>query len=255
LTFLQRVGDNGVLGLGVNGFDYGEWEITTATQPEGTSGVISPSTLVLNIAYSAKFTESIYGGVNIKAYSSKISNMSTVGMCFDAGVQYIPEANTDWKFGITLKNIGTNLEYRGDGSSVTLPAPTFGTTYTKSWSEKSARFELPTQLAMGISYDMHIGEAQRLTLAGAFTSNSFESDFFQVGAEYGFKQIFMVRAGYQIWGDADGGQNSAIGGFSGGFTFQVPISSENNSVLGIDYSYRDTNPFSGVHSIGINVAL
>ena len=163
LTFLQRVGENGVLGLGINGFSYGEWEITTASQPDGTSGVISPSSIVINVAYSQKFTEAIYGGINIKAYSSQISNMRTTGLCFDAGVQYIPELNDRWKFGITLKNVGTSLEYSGDGQSVTLPAPTFGTTYTKSWEEKSAKFELPTQLAMGLSYDFRIAEEQRIT--------------------------------------------------------------------------------------------
>src|SRR6056300_1274979 len=35
-TLVQRVSDVGVLSLGLNAFDYGEWEVTTADQPEGT---------------------------------------------------------------------------------------------------------------------------------------------------------------------------------------------------------------------------
>jgi hypothetical protein len=38
-----------------------------------------------------------------------------------------------------------------------------------------------------------------------------------------------------------------------GFTVSVPFSKEKNSGIGIDYSYRATNPFSGVHSVGIKL--
>ena len=89
----------------------------------------------------------------------------------------------------------------------------------------------------------------------AFTSNSFESDFFQLGAEYGFKDILMVRAGYKFWTDSEEGKASALTGLAAGVTFQVPLSKSNNSVLGIDYSYRATNPFQGIHSVGIIVGL
>jgi hypothetical protein len=256
LSFIQRVSDNGVLGVAINGFDYGEWEVTTATQPDGTSGVIKPAAIVINIAYSQKFTESIYGGINIKAYNSSISNMKTTGLCFDAGVQYIPENNDAWKFGITLKNIGPALKYSGDGSSVILPVPTFGTSYTQAWDGKTATFELPTQLAMGLSYDFTLAEDHRLTAAGAFTSNSFEKDFFQVGAEYSFKEVFMVRGGYKIYNQGGDDLRPALTGLTAGFTAQLPLSKENKgSFLGLDYSYRATNPFQGVHSVGIMVGF
>ncbi len=257
LTFVQRVGSNGVLGIGITGFDYGEWEITTANQPDGTSGVIAPSAVIINVGYSQKFTESIFGGVNIKSYGAQISNMKTMGLLFDAGVQYIPEKNDTWKFGITLKNIGPSLKYSGDGASIILPVPTYGTSYTQAWDGKSATFELPAQLSMGLSHDFLLGETgdNRITMAGAFTSNSFEADYFQVGGEYGFKEVFMVRVGYKIYMLSAGDLKSAITGLTAGFTAQLPLNKDKGSFLGLDYSYRATNPFQGVHSIGITVGL
>ena len=71
----QRVGANGVIGLSIVAFDYGEWEITTETQPEGTGGMISPSTLTIGLSYAQKFTESIYGGVNIKLYNNSVTSL------------------------------------------------------------------------------------------------------------------------------------------------------------------------------------
>jgi len=257
LSFIQRVGDNGVFGIGIVGFDYGEWEITTADQPGGNGAIIAPSALIINIGYSQKFTESIFGGINIKTFNSQISNMKSMGLMFDAGVQYIPEGNDEWKFGITLQNIGPSLKYTGDGSSVILPVPTNGTAYSQAWDGKSAKFELPTKLSMGISRDFNLDEEHnhRITGAVAFTSNSFEADFFQLGGEYGFKGVFMVRLGYKVFLTSSEDLKSALTGLTAGFTAQLPLNKSKGTFLGIDYSYRATNPFQGVHSVGIAIGL
>ena len=77
---------NGVLGIHVTNFDYGDFEVTTNQLPDGGAGIYSPGSTVLGVAYSQMFTDNIYGGVNIKLYNSSISNLTASGMCFDAGV-------------------------------------------------------------------------------------------------------------------------------------------------------------------------
>lgn len=254
--FAQRVSPGGVLGISVTAFDYGEWEITTESQPEGTGGTISPSTLIMGLSYAQKFTNSIYGGVNIKLYNNSITNLNTSGVCFDAGVQYITGADDEWKFGITLRNVGPSIKYGGDGFGIILPVPTFGVTYSQAWESRTASFELPVQLMLGGSYDMFIGEHSRLTPALAFTSNSFEKDNYHVGLEYGFKTFFMVRAGYKLYDNRSDEQvTTALTGFTGGFTFDIPLDKEKGSSFGIDYSFRATNPFSGIHTIGVRLDL
>ena len=120
-TLVQRVSDVGVLNMGISAFDYGEWEVTTTDQPEGTGATISPQSIVINLGYAQKFTENIYGGANVKIYSSSISNLNTSGVCFDAGVQYRTGIDDRFKFGITLRNVGPGITYEGDGLGVTLP--------------------------------------------------------------------------------------------------------------------------------------
>jgi len=252
----QRVGASGVLGISVTAFDYGEWEITTETSPEGTGGTVSPSSLVMGIAYSQKFTQHIFGGVNIKLYNNSITNLKTSGVCFDAGVQYITGDDDEWKFGITLRNVGPSIKYSGDGFGIVLNTPTFGPSYSQAFESRSALFELPVQLLMGLSYDFRLNPDNRLTVAGNFTSNSFEKDLYQLGLEYGFKTFFMVRAGYKLADNrSDNQSTSALTGFTGGITFDVPVNKETGSTFGIDYSYRTTNPFSGVHNIGVRLSL
>ncbi len=253
----QRVSPGGVLALSITSFDYGEWEITTTDQPEGTGGTISPSTLILGVAYAQKFTESIFGGVNIKLYNNNITNLNTSGVCFDAGVQYLTgSAKKEWKFGITLRNIGPGISYSGDGFGVVLPVPTYGTTYTQTFESRSASFELPVQLLLGASYDLYLNEENRLTFAANFTSNSFVNDQYQLGVEYGFKEFFMIRAGYKLHENrADQESTTAITGFTGGFSVDIPLGKGSTNKFGVDYSYRTTNPFNGVHNVGVRITL
>ncbi|MDX5404473.1 MAG: PorV/PorQ family protein, partial [Bacteroidota bacterium] len=254
--FAQKVGNNGVLGMSFMAFDYGEWEVTTAAQPEGTGGTISPSTLNINLGYSQKFTASIRGGVNVKLYSSQISNLSTFGLAFDAGVQYWTGDEDKWKFGITLRNIGPSIDYGGDGQDIALPVPTFGVAYSQSFQGRSAQFELPTQLRLGASYDFLLPEEQKITVAAQFTSNSFQKDNYHIGLQYSMKKYLSVRAGYVMEDNrVDDFQTSAMNGFSAGLSFDVPLT-ESGTVFGLSYAYRSTRSyFSGVHTIGARISL
>jgi len=57
--------------------------------------------------------------------------------------------------------------------------------------ERSAAYEMPSQLNVGGAYDFYLGgdtasKTHRITLAGAFASNSFNKDQEKIGLEYGF---------------------------------------------------------------------
>ena len=94
------------------------------------------------------------------------------------------------------------------------------------------------------------------TLTGQFISNSFTKDQFGGGLEFSYNERFALRAGY-LWEDGVGNEESISTAFTGpaaGFSVNLPASSE-GATIGIDYSYRTTNPFNGNHSIGIVLSL
>lgn len=251
--FNQSVGDNGVLSANFISFDYGSWERTTIESPEGGIGTISPSTAIIGLGYAQKFTESIRGGVNIKLYTTSIVDMNVTSASVDAGVQYVTGARDQMKFGITLKNVGPSATYEGEGQSVTLVVPQGG--YAQEFNERSESFELPATLSIGASYDFEFDD-QRLTVAGAFQSNSFEKDIYTVGAEYSFKEIVSVRAGYNFYDNrAYAEQTTVFNGLNAGASFDIPLSKDNDNSFQLDYAYRSTDFFSGVHSIGVSIVL
>ena len=257
----QKVGSNGgVIGFDVMNVDFGDIQITTTSLPEGGIGTFSPTYLNVGLSYAKTFSNSIYGGIVMRGISESISNVTANGIALDAGIQYVTgsEAMPDKvKFGIALRNIGTPMRFGGDGLSFQSSAQEGS--YTMNVEERSEKFELPSLLNIGASYDIHLGSStanNKLTLAGNFTSNSFSKDQLGAGAEFNFKDRFMLRAGYNYQSGifSTSSRSTVLTGISGGFSFNVPLK-DNGPQLGIDYAYRTTNPYNGSHTLGVRVSL
>jgi hypothetical protein len=255
----QKLGANsGVLGVNIMSMTFGEIDITTVNAPEGTSGIFKPSYLNINLAYAKAFSNSIYGGLTIKMISESISDASAVGIALDAGIQYITGEKQQIKFGVALKNVGAPMKFNGDGLSFRGIIPGHGDDNDLfTVSQRSATFELPATLRIGASYDFLMGELNRITLAGNFQSNSFTKDQFVLGLEYAMKYYFSLRAAYTyqdgMFDNSVAESGTVFTGFSGGVSVSVPFNKEKETGIGIDYSYRTSNPYSGTHTIGLKL--
>jgi len=255
----QKVGEAGVLGLSLMSLSFGDIQVTTTELPEGGLGDYTPQFINMGISYAKTFSNSIYGGINIKIISESISNVNASGMAIDAGIQYVTGTNDDRnnvKFGIALKNVGSPLKFSGDGLSTRVNAPATSNNYQMTVEQRSSGFEIPSLLNIGASYDFNLSLDHKLTIAGTFTSNSFTNDLYIIGAEYRFRNIFMLRGGLSYEKDIfdDVLRTTVYTGPSAGVTVDLPMGKTGKS-FGIDYSFRATNPWDGVHSFGIRFTL
>jgi hypothetical protein len=259
LGFAQKVGESGVLGLSLMSMAFGEVQVTTTEQPEGGLGSYNPQFINLGISYSKMFSNSIYGGLNFKIISESISNVGASGVAIDAGIQYVTGTNEDRdnvKFGIALKNVGTPLKFGGDGLSTRVTAPNTTGVYQLTVENKASGFEIPSLLNIGAAYEFKFGVDHGLTAAFSFTSNSFTNDQFTGGLEYRFMNRFMLRTGYMYEKDIndDNLRTTVYTGLSAGVSIDLPLG-KSGKAFGIDYSYRATNPWDGIHSFGIRFTL
>jgi len=253
--FSQKMGESGVLSLAIMTVDFGEIEITTVDLPDGGIGKFHPQYTNIAIAYAKEFSNSIYGGITVKVISEKTANTAASGVAFDAGIQYVTGSDQQIRFGISMKNVGPTMKFSGDGLSFRGDVPATGVSMTVE--HRSADYELPTLIMIGGSYDLNFSEKQKLTIAGNFTSNAFTKDQYQIGAQYVYNDILFLRGGY-VYEDGITDIETRTTAFTGptaGVSIQVPLNSEKGSVFSLDYSYRATNPFNGVHSIGARVSL
>lgn len=94
----QKVGQAGVLGLGIMSMRFGDIPITTEDLPDGGIGNFSPNYMNINISYAKAFSSSIYGGINLKIISEVISDVSAQGIALDAGIQYVTGPKENIRF-------------------------------------------------------------------------------------------------------------------------------------------------------------
>ncbi len=284
--FGQSIG-SGALGISVMSFSLGQIPITTTAQPDGGIGTYKPSISNINVGYAYNFTDQISAGINMKVVSESTPDVRTSGVGFDAGLQFATELikdvatkktkylsdnpaakrGSDIRFGVSIKNIGPDMKYSGDGLAT--KSNINGNAFTTTTSQRADKTQLPSLINVGLAYDFRLDKKagmywHRLTTAMNFTNNSFSSNQTSLGIEYAYKEILMLRSAF----DYEKGifnydtRRTAYTGVCMGASVQIPLAKktdkgkrENNNTIGIDYSYRATNPFSGTHTFGLRINL
>lgn len=264
-SIAQSFGNGNVMGLSFTAMEFGDILIRTESQPDGTLGTFTPQVLNIGLGYSKKFSNSISGGLLVRYVYEGLTNLSASGVGLDAGVQYQTALNPkkkikkeDFRFGIGVRNIGPNMVYGGSGLTFRSVNPTTGA--NRRAAIGSEQFNLPALVHIGVSYDIRLDKNpdtyfHRLTPSGNFNYNAFSANVVSLGAEYAFKETFMIRGGYGWQEDISTEDfRTQSYGFAGGCTIQLPIS-KNGTSIGIDYAYQPTRVFSGIHNLSLRFQL
>jgi hypothetical protein len=234
------MGEIGSIGLAVKTLDIGDIPVTTTEKPQGTGSMFSPRFTVIGLSYSNFLTANIKVGVTFNLISEQISSSNATGLGVDAGVQYDNFALINGlKLGLVLKNFGPQMKFSGpdlirnatDGSS--LRGEQF-------YLIDAASFELPSQLSIGLSYDLSLNEEMSYVVSTAFESNNFSNDGYKIAAEVGYKNMFFVRGGYTYVAEAaDDKAENIFGPTLGGGVYLDAGELD----LIFDYAYRFTEFF------------
>lgn len=283
--FGQKVGE-GVIGISVQSFAIGQIPITTVDQPDGGIGTYKPSISNVNLAYAHNFSERISAGLNVKIASESTPDVRVGAIAFDAGLQYAdqflrgkavkyqnPEMNpaaargSDIRFGVSIKNLGTDVRHTGDGLAA--KSNIDGKEFTTTTSQRADKVSLPSQINIGLAYDFRLDKDEktywnRLTAALNFTNNVAMANQTSLGLEYAYKEIWLLRGGFNYEQGVFNYEtrNNAYTGLNLGTSIQIPLIKKNDKgfrtksdALAIDYSYRATRPFTGTHTFGLRIKL
>lgn len=259
-------GDGGTLGISVMQYSIKPINITTEQNPYGGIGTFRVNMTNIGLAYSKSFSNNISAGVMAKIVSEGIPDATASTMTLDAGVQYITTfrpgsgiKKDDFRFGISMKNIGPDMRHQGDGLSY--KAILYNGTFTKTVQVKVDRIKMPALLNIAASYDIKLDADpnqydNKLTVGFGFTNFAFSANQLTLGCEYNYKDFLSLRAGfvYQQGIFSENTRPSAFTGPQAGISYDWKMGEEGNSIS-LDYSYRATNPFNGVHSFGIRIGL
>jgi hypothetical protein len=273
LGFGTKAG-GGAMGLTLTSYSLGTFYETTEELADGTGNTFSPQIFNFGAAYAKTFSSRISGGLLLRGISQSYNSVSAFGLAVDAGIQYQTGKRKEFKFGVSILNLGPKTGF--DGDALATRGTKQGTSYTQTVKLLSAAFELPSMLNIGLGYDFYMeNDDLKLTPCFNFRSNSFTADQYQIGLQAGWKDMFILRGGYDyqdgIFSKAE--STTANLGPSFGATVQIPYKrnqsgdmaqtsstdlhegKNKSKIFGFDYAYTLTRYFGGTHRFSLLLTL
>lgn len=252
LGAFYKLSDKEAVSFGFRNFNQGTFSFTDATGTEVST--FKPSDLAIEAGYSRRLSTKSGVGLTVRYIHSKLANNSVnsdykAGNAVAADLSYFYTRKA-WNFGVALTNLGSKIKYGGESSYI------------------------PANLALGAAYNKEINNDNKLSFAVEFNKllvptppdpsdaqkvadynskgvvGSWFSSFgdapgggseelkevqLGLGAEYMYKEMFSLRAGYFTENKLKGNRNYFTVGaglaykFAGiNFSYLVPTGNNTN---------------------------
>jgi len=242
------LGDAGVFGASITSLDYGEMELTTLREPEGTGGTFGASDMAIALTYAKALTDRFSIGGTVKYISQNIWNSSASTVALDFGVLFHSDI-AGLRIGATISNLGGDMRISGKDLNVQhdVDQTIFGNNDQILATLDTDNWPLPLTFKIGLAMDIIEMENHVVTIAADALHPSDNKESVNVGMEYHLFNMIALRAGYKSL-FLDNTEEGLTLGFGLNYDFTDSFG------LSIDYAYQtfgllnDTQHFS----IGVN---
>lgn len=244
-----RFGSLGHLAVSMKALGVGDIPVTTATSPDGTGGLFSPTFFTVGVTYANSLTDRIRMGSTVHFISENIGRTGASGISFSAGVQYDNLGSVQGlDLGISIKHIGTRMTYGGPG--LLFPGQIEGLRRPGSFYRvEASSADLPSLFEIGLSYRVPMGETQALSVNTLFQHQNYDYDEYRVGAEYIFNNSLVLRAGFEMPSSAE--DDTFIFGTSFGAGLKLNIGAIRD--LQLDYAYTGAQYFDALNTFAFKL--
>ena len=235
-------------GLCVTYLGVPDQEVRTIAEPEGTGNYYNASDLMLGVSYAFRFTDQFSMGFTGKFIRQSIYHCSGSAEAVDFGALYHPSYFKWLNIGMQIANFGSSLRFSGrdidikvdhdanHNSNDNLPA-----------SLSTDAFSLPLIFRFGIAFRPLDNRTNRVVTAIDLIHPSDNTESINLGAEYVFRDMISLRAGYHSLFERD---YETTGGLTLGCGLQIYIQ---QMVLVLDYAYRNFGVLDTVDRISCSV--
>lgn len=249
----------GTLALGFYHTDFGEEQVTTVRQQEGTGELFSANDFALSLSYSRQLAHWFSFGATAKYVSSQIWHLNASAMALDLGVLFHTqffsvsgEREDGMSIGMSISNYGTRMKY--DGIDLLNPIDILpdesGNYHDARGQFRLDEWELPLIFRLGVSLQPIAAERSRLILAADALHPNNNSESVNLGAEYRYKipnaGTFYLRGGYKALFMEESEYGLSLGG---GVEWRMM----NNLALKVDYAYRTVGVLGNAHAYSLAV--
>ncbi len=191
--------------------------VRTVFRPEGEGKSFDAGDVAVGATYARSFTDKFSAGLSLNYLQSSLATYSANAYTFDFGTLY-DTGYRSLKIGMAIQNIGSEMKFIQDS------------------------VKMPTVFRVGMSMKLYESGNNLIITAGEFSHPPDNNERASWGMEYGFKEFFFARGGYQFKYDLET--------YSAGLGFKVATSL--NSEGRLDYAYTDMGSLPGVHRLSVD---
>lgn len=235
------------LGAYVTTLDYGEWEVTTVDEPEGTGEIMEASDFALGASYARSLTDRFSFGFNVKYIRQAIWHMSAHSFAFDVGTMYVTRLN-NMRIGMSMSNFGTKMEMAGKDARVFHDVDPGLTGHNEAITAHldTDSWDLPLNFRVGVAMDVLTADPFRCTMAVDALHPNDNDEAINLGTEVMWSDFIALRGGYKALGRKDSEEGLTFGG---GVRYPLTM----GTAVKIDYAYSDWDRLEYVHRFSMGL--
>lgn len=240
--------EDNAIGISVNQLDYGEEQITTADQPNGTGEKWSASDLSINLSYSRNLTDRFSIGGTVKYITQNIWNESASAFALDIGLLFYTQLE-GLRLGMNISNFGSEMKLDGKDllQPIDIDPANAGNNSNISGGLLTDSWPLPLTFAVGLGYDVINNDDWRITAALDAIIPNNQNTYGNAGIEVTWNDLISLRGGYNSIA-----KNDAQEGLTAGVGIQYDFGS---FFAKFDYSYTDFGVFDPISRFALSVGL
>lgn len=242
-----NLGDIGTIGISFVGSNYGEMNVTTIDEPNGTGSVFSVSDVAFSLGWAINLTQEFSIGFNPKVIQQTIWNTSGTAFALDMGVLYDTPFD-GITIGMSITNLGTKLQLQGTSNVILYDADpeTSGNNDRIPGELSTGAWSLPLTYVLGLSYQVFDTDMHKFVIDvdARHPNDNYES--LNIGGEYVFNDVLALRGGYKTLFLDDSQETFALGA---GFKQKIL----GNVAFHIDYAYQDFGILTSIHKVSVGI--
>jgi len=243
---LVNMGSFGSAGLSLIYLNYGEMEVTTLAEQDGTGEFFSAKDIAISLTYSYNLSDRFSLGINAKYISQKIWNCSAEAFALDLGTLFISDIY-GLRIGATISNFGTEMQLDGKDLFILYDVnPDINGNNDQILAKlKTDAYALPLVFRVGIAKDF-VFQNNRLTIGIDAIHPNDNAEAVNIGGEYAFNENVFIRAGYKSTF-----LTNTEEGITLGFGLKYELSP--GIYANLDYAYQDFGVLSYTQHFGIGI--
>jgi hypothetical protein len=239
--FATNLGVLGTLGFSFTFLDSGDMEVRTLRRPDGTGEQFDAQSMALQLSLGRALTDRFSIGGTAKYVRESIWHSSASTIALDVGVLFTTPYER-LKLGASIVNFGSKMRMSGrDVYFSQDPDPVNqGNVEIVNAEFLTEKYPLPLMFRVGLAWTAYQAGGHQLVLSSDAAHPNDNTEYLNMGAEYGFRGLFFVRSGYRNLFEEDGEEGLTLGS---GLSLRIDRALRAT----IDYAYADFGRLEQTH--------